>query len=223
MGFFDKFFKPKKADIEPNPKPHIFVNGIPAEPFPSISKYRVNPSGKRYDDTYITGVNYKLRELLLLIWWGRTKNPRKSTVTPPRYFFYEYHLNTKETTQMFIRDGVLSRDDQGRIILTDLGRQLYNEFAKLWEIHSYQGTMGELPNLDQVFHNWNYNEYKANNDLLQVAFLSEIINYNSKMQSYHPVGSDDYNAYQYDIDQDKEEIENLLAEHARLTNGNQGE
>lgn len=72
------------------------TTNIKSPSFPDLNKYRVNPSGKRYDDTYITGVGYKLREILLLVWWGRTKNPRKPTSKPPRYFFYDYHLNTKK-------------------------------------------------------------------------------------------------------------------------------
>lgn len=49
------------------------TTNIKSPSFPDLNKYRVNPSGKRYDDTYITGVGYKLREILLLVWWGRTK------------------------------------------------------------------------------------------------------------------------------------------------------
>ncbi|HHJ7123628.1 TPA: hypothetical protein ACQMWT_001380 [Streptococcus pyogenes] len=104
------------------------TTNIKSPSYPDLNKYRVNPSGKRYDDTYITGVGYKLREILLLVWWGRTKNPRKPTSKPPRYFFYDYHLNTKKTTDMFIRDGLLKKNKEGCITLTLSGKVLYDEY-----------------------------------------------------------------------------------------------
>lgn len=188
------------------------------EAFPNVSNYRINPSGKRYDDTYITGIGYKLRELLLLIWCGRTKKPRSKYSKPPRYFFYEYNLKPKEVFKRFIDDQLISVNENNEIILTELGKKIYDEFEALWEIHSYKGYIGELPNLDKVFHNWNFNLYKANNNLLQVRFLKEIIDYNSRMQDKYPVDSDEFNAYQQDIEQDEETIVELLKEHQQLIN-----
>lgn len=185
--------------------------------FPDVSKYRVNPSGERYDDTYFTGTGYKLRELLLLVWWGRTKKPRQPSSQPPRYFYYDYHLDTKKVTNKFIQDGVLTKDNQNRVILTDKGKELYNDFEILWEMHSYKGYLGELPNLDKQFEGWDYKSYKANNNLLEIRHLEEIIKFNSSMQKQCKVGSNQYNAFQQDIDRDKEQIEFLFKEHEQLT------
>ncbi|MGQ7601568.1 hypothetical protein ACTGZI_09405 [Streptococcus suis] len=192
-------------------------DGVAVEDYPNVSKFRVNPSGERYDDSYYTGTPYKLRELLLLIWWGKTKNPRKPDSKPPRYFYYDYHLETKKVTGMFIKDGVLTKDDKERIVLTEYGKELYDEFEILWEMHSYKGFLGELPNLDKEFADWDYNTYKANNNLLEIAHLKEIINFNSKMQKQYPASSKQYKAYQQDIERDMEQIDFLFKEHDKLT------
>ncbi|HEQ2099771.1 TPA: hypothetical protein VER74_000899 [Streptococcus pyogenes] len=194
------------------------TTNIKSPSYPDLNKYRVNPSGKRYDDTYITGVGYKLREILLLVWWGRTKNPRKPTSKPPRYFFYDYHLNTKKTTDMFIRDGLLKKNKEGCITLTLSGKVLYDEYKILWEIHSYKGYIGELPNMDRVFHGWNYNSYKANNNLLEIRHLEDIVKYNTIMRDQYKKGSNEYNAFQQDIEQDKNQIALLFNEHQLLEN-----
>ncbi|MDQ0222276.1 hypothetical protein [Streptococcus moroccensis] len=190
--------------------------GLVWDDYPDVSKYRVNPSGLRYDDTYFTGTGYKLRELLLLIWWGRTKKPRQPSSQPPRYFYYDYHLNTEETTGRFIREGYLTRDDKNRVVLTEQGKELYSEFEILWELHSYKGFLGELPNLDQSFEDWDYKTYKANNNLLEIRHLQEIIKFNTNMQKQYPRGSNEYNAFQQDIERDKRQIEFLLSEHEQL-------
>ena len=49
----------------------------------------------KYNDKFITQEGYPLRELLLLVWWGRTKSERKSTISIPQYFFYDYNLNAE--------------------------------------------------------------------------------------------------------------------------------
>lgn len=216
MGFFSFLFKNKKnVDFDISTEVYAFDEMI-TEAFPPVNKYRVNPSGKRYDDTYITGINYKLRELLLLVWWGRTKSPRKTTSKPPRYFFYDYHLETKKVTDKFIQDGLLVRNNENKVVLTDLGQKIYNEYEKLWEIHSYKGFLGELPNLDAVFEKWDYKQYKANNNLLEVRHLQAIIEYNTNMRNRFRYNSNEYNAYQQDINQDKEQIQFLLEEYDQL-------
>lgn len=191
-------------------------DGVIIEDFPNLSKYRVNPSGERYDDSYYTGTPYKLRELLLLIWWGKTKNPRNPDSKPPRYFYYDYHLETKKVTEMFIRDGVLAKDDKSRVVLTDYGKKLFAEFEVLWEMHTYKGFLGELPNMDKDFSGWNYNSYKANNNLLEIAHLKDIIEFHTNIQKQYPQGSKEFKAYQQDIERDKEQIEFLFNEYNKL-------
>lgn len=222
MGLFSFFKKKKTKQTKPQKHPVVTTtilgpNGLDYSGFPSLEKYRVNPDGRRYDDTYFTGTGYFLREILLLIWWGRTKNPRKSTSQPPRYFFYEYHLDTKKTTDRFILEGLIEIDEQNRKVLTDRGRSIYNDFDILWEIHNYKGYVGELPNLDKVFQNWDYNSYRANNILLEIRHLSDIIKFHENLLLQLPKDDERYYAYQLDIARDKETIQELFKEHERLT------
>ncbi|WP_170237816.1 hypothetical protein [Streptococcus hyovaginalis] len=215
MGLFNWFKRNDKVEAKTK---IVTSNNLKWDSFPPLEKYRVNPTGKRYDDSYITGTPYKLRELLLLVWWGRTKNPRNPNSKPPRYFMYDYHLNTKQVTDMFVTDGLLEKDEKNRTVLTEIGKNFYNKFEVLWEIHSYKGFLGELPNMDKEFYNWDYNSYKANNNLFEVRHLEAIIDYNTKMASQYPKNSDQFKAYMQDVEQDKEQIVFLLDEYNQLTN-----
>ncbi|HGI0688859.1 TPA: hypothetical protein ACQDIV_000098 [Streptococcus pyogenes] len=119
---------------------------------------------------------------------------------------------------MFIRDGLLKKNKEGCITLTLSGKVLYDEYKILWEIHSYKGYIGELPNMDRVFHGWNYNSYKANNNLLEIRHLEDIVKYNTIMRDQYKKGSNEYNAFQQDIEQDKNQIALLFNEHQLLEN-----
>ena len=55
----------------------------------------------KYNDRFITQEGYPLRELLLLVWWSKTKSGRKSTISIPQYFFYDYNLNAEKITRKF--------------------------------------------------------------------------------------------------------------------------
>ncbi|HFD1978687.1 TPA: hypothetical protein ACNZKS_001432, partial [Streptococcus pyogenes] len=78
--------------------------------------------------------------------------------------------------------------------------------------------IGELPNMDRVFHGWNYNSYKANNNLLEIRHLEDIVKYNTIMRDQYKKGSNEYNAFQQDIEQDKNQIALLFNEHQLLEN-----
>ena len=58
-----------------------------------------------FDDSYHTPEGYKLRELLLLVWWGKTQKGRILDVRIPRYYYDRYHLNPNEVTKRFFADG----------------------------------------------------------------------------------------------------------------------
>lgn len=72
--------------------------------------------------------------------------------------------------------------------------------------------------MDRVFHGWNYNSYKANNNLLEIRHLEDIIKYNTIMRDQYKKGSNEYNAFQQDIEQDKNQIALLFDEHQLLEN-----
>ncbi|EZK63286.1 hypothetical protein Z485_00444 [Streptococcus pyogenes ABC020048184] len=72
--------------------------------------------------------------------------------------------------------------------------------------------------MDRVFHGWNYNSYKANNNLLEIRHLEDIVKYNTIMRDQYKKGSNEYNAFQQDIEQDKNQIALLFNEHQLLEN-----
>ena len=61
----------------------------------------------RYTDKYDTNTEFSLRELLLLIWWGKFKKGRLTTAKIPKYFIFTYNLNVQKVTQKFIDKGWL--------------------------------------------------------------------------------------------------------------------
>nr|AAC48866.1 excisionase [Streptococcus phage T12] len=69
-----------------------------------------------------------------------------------------------------------------------------------------------------MFHGWNYNSYKANNNLLEIRHLEDIVKYNTIMRDQYKKGSNEYNAFQQDIEQDKNQIALLFNEHQLLEN-----
>lgn len=123
----------------------------------------------KYNDSYITQEGYKLRELLLLVWWGRTKTGRKSTITIPKYFFFTYNLNAEKLTKQFKEKGLLI-DDGEKTVLTEEGRKISDKYIDLWDIHSVK----QYPtNLDIDFPTWNKDKF----DLM--LYQAEIRYYNA--------------------------------------------
>lgn len=47
-------------------------------------------------DKYDTNTEFSLRELLLLIWWGKFKKGRLTTAKIPKYFIFTYNLNVQK-------------------------------------------------------------------------------------------------------------------------------
>lgn len=65
----------------------------------------------KYTDKYDTNTDFSLRELLLLIWWGKIKKGRLTTAKIPKYFIFTYNLNVTKVTQKFIDKGWLVQKD----------------------------------------------------------------------------------------------------------------
>lgn len=65
----------------------------------------------KYTDKYDTNTDFSLRELLLLIWWGKIKKGRLNTAKIPKYFIFTYNLNVTKVTQKFIDKGWLVQED----------------------------------------------------------------------------------------------------------------
>lgn len=137
----------------------------------------------KYTDKFRTGNKYKLRELLLLIWWGKPKNGRKISAGIPKYFFFSYNLNAEKLTKQFYSDGLLANDGE-KVFLTDKGKELYDEFEELWEIHSLKNYPS---NLDIDFEDWDkesFDEFYYNANMEYYAqeakIQSKLIDHYSK-------------------------------------------
>lgn len=167
-----------------------------------------------FDDSYKTDEGYKLRELLLLVWWGQTKNGRKSSVALPKYFFEKYNLNASKLTQNFFANNLLN-DDGEKILLTDEGKKLYQKYQSLWEIHSFKG---EFMNLDQDFQNWDLTDFTIHHYKIKIQYLKAENSYIKEMnefllQSEYPEDKEErLREYQYNIEANNRnnmEINNL--------------
>ncbi|WP_369350439.1 hypothetical protein AB6M97_06345 [Streptococcus hillyeri] len=134
----------------------------------------------KYNDSYKTAEKYKLRELLLLVWWGKTKNGRKSSITIPKYFFLNYNLNAEKLTRQFKEEGwLVDKDD--KTVLTVQGEKIYKKYIGLWEIHSYK----RIPLcLDIDFPNWDKEKFDILVYKNDIKYHKENIKYCDKMIKY---------------------------------------
>lgn len=128
----------------------------------------------KYTDKYDTHTDFSLRELLLLVWWGRIKKGRLTTARIPKYFIYDYNLNTQKTTQKFIDKGWLIKKDD-RYFLSKEARQAADFYDDLWDMHKYNG----FPIcLDDDFPNWNHGK-------LLITFYKDEIEFQNKMIDFY--------------------------------------
>ncbi|EHI70447.1 hypothetical protein ACVRY7_11010 [Streptococcus ictaluri] len=131
----------------------------------------------KYDDSYRTDEGFKLRELLLLVWWGKTKNGRKSTVAIPKYFFTNYSINAEKLTFQFKKRGWLI-DQSEKTSLTEQGREIYEKYITLWDIHSAK----RYPLcLDIDFPNWNKTKFDILVYKSEIKYHKENVRYCDKM------------------------------------------
>lgn len=142
-----------------------------------------------YNDSFKTGDGHKLREWLLLVWWGKTKQGRKSSTAIPKYFFSQYNLNAEKVTRKLKVEGYL--EDLGeKTKLTAAGREFYDKYATLWEIHSFKGFPTNLdidfPTWDKTRSEIDYYRMKENYLRDSIAFYKRMIDYLN--QYGHPDG-----------------------------------
>lgn len=224
MGLFD-FFKKKKK------KPSITIETNILSDYdeqyfrllnerPDISDFTGrNWNYPKYTDEFKTKEGFKLRELLLFVWWGKTKNGRSSTANIPKYFFETYNLNTIRLTEKFKKLGWLVEKDN-KIILTENGKEIYNKYKDLWDIHSFK----KIPMcLDEDFKNYDKVQFIINFYKTMIEFLKAESVHHSRMIQYfneHPDSDDIGNQRIYNTtrrDYDLLEIKNYEEKLAILT------
>lgn len=131
----------------------------------------------KFTDNYKTEEGFKLRELLLFVWWGNTKNGRSSTTRIPKYFFETYNLDTVRLTMRFKELGWL-KEEKDKIVLTDKGSEIYNKYRDLWDLHSFKN----FPIcLDEDFENYNKEEFTINYYRVMIAYHKAWAAHNSRM------------------------------------------
>ncbi|WP_170240050.1 hypothetical protein [Streptococcus suis] len=130
-----------------------------------------------YSDTFETLDNHTLREWLLLVWWGNTKNGRKKDVTIPKYFFQKYNLDAERLTATFKNEGLLE-DVDDKTLLSESGRVFFNKYRSLWEIHSFKNYP---TNLDLDFPTWNLQLMEIRYYEMEIKFLSDSIAHANKL------------------------------------------
>lgn len=121
-----------------------------------------------------------MRELLLLVWWGKTKSGRKFTVAIPKYFFSDYNLNAEKLTRQFKLDGLIF-DEGEKTLLTEKGREIADKFLPLWEIHSVK----KYPtNLDVDFPKWDKNNFDLMIYQMEIRYHSDHAKFCKKLVNY---------------------------------------
>ena len=177
----------------------------------------------RYTDNYQTPEGYKLRELLLLVWWGNTKTGRKSSISIPKYFFSDYNIDAEKLTKEFKNKGLLL-DDGERTKPSEEGKQIAGKYHALWEIHSVKN----FPvNLDVDFPRWDKQKFELNILISELAYYNEharfcrnIINYFQNISGYnnHIDISNEVNYYINNLNSDVAKINDLTEKIQILEN-----
>lgn len=205
--FFDKEYDAYSKWLENSPKYDDF--------FPKEDETVVN----HYSDEFRTNEGYKLRELLLLVWWGKVKKGRQLNVSKPKYFIYNYNINVDKITNKFISDNLLIVNDDKLVKLTEAGQEIYNKYYNLWNMHQ-NGA-----NLDKEFDGWNEIDYivKQNNCKIeslkkQILFFEAGIHHNKSFPL--PETSRFYNDYTETINNDTQYVDEMKKEIVRLNEQN---
>lgn len=134
-----------------------------------------------FTDKYDTKTGFSLRELLLLIWWGKIKKGRLVTARIPKYFIYNYNLNVQKVTQKFVNKGWLIKNDD-RYSLSDKARTVADFYSELWEMH--QSSSFPIC-LDEDFPNWNHGELRIKFYMNEIEFQYKLINYYLKLEAFY--------------------------------------
>ncbi|WP_146042842.1 hypothetical protein [Lactobacillus sp. HT06-2] len=160
----------------------------------------------KYTDRYKINTDFTMRELLLLIWYGRTKKGRSIDTPIPKYFFYDYNLNGNTVTQKFITQNLLVKHND-RYVLSDEAKRIATFYSELWKIH----TTKEFPTcLDEDFEAWKHGKALIPFYKKEIIYLKKDIIYiqaDIKFSQKYP----DFPSYKQDLNQiitfKKEEIE----------------
>ena len=177
----------------------------------------------RYTDNFQTSEGYKLRELLLLVWWGNTKTGRKSSISIPKYFFSDYNLDAEKLTKEFKDKGLLL-DNGERTKPSEEGKEIADKYHALWEIHSVKN----FPvNLDVDFPRWDKQKFELNILISELAYYNEhahfcrnIINYFQNISGYNNYSdiSNEVNYYINNLNSDVAKINDLTEKIQILEN-----
>ena len=134
-----------------------------------------------YTDSYKTNEGYKLRELLLLVWWGKIKKGRTSNAKVPRYFYDRYHINPNNVTKQFFIDNLIYVDSGNIVRFTDRGKTLFQKYQDLWEIHSLKEYYG---NLDRDFPFWDLDSFLIKKHTQNIIYLKEMAQFHKVLADY---------------------------------------
>ncbi|GAB2065291.1 MAG: hypothetical protein N5846_02875 [Lactobacillus gasseri] len=162
----------------------------------------------KYNDKYNTGTEFKLRQLLLLVWFSRTKKGRLVTTSTPQYFYYDYNINGNKLLQHFIARGWIIEDDE-RYILSDEGKKVAKQYAALWELH----RNNQFPFcLDEDYPNWNDGKLLKKYYEKEIQYFKAFIEYDKKLINFYketPSYFTSKEEQQHEIQAEKADIERL--------------
>ena len=167
----------------------------------------------KYTDKYNTNTDFVLRELLLLVWWGKVKKGRLTTARIPKYFIYDYNLNSHKVTQKFIDKGLL-RIENDRYVLSDEAKRIINFYSELWEMHQ---TTGIPICLDEDFTNWNHGKLLATFYQKEIEYFYKMITFYKKLIVFYKKHPNFYNDKLFikhkiqDLNESISDIENDIA------------
>lgn len=134
-----------------------------------------------YTDSYKTNEGYKLREMLLLVWWGKIKKGRASNAKVPRYFYDRYHINPNNVTKQFFIDNLIYVDSDNIVRFTDRGKTIFQKYQDLWEIHSLKEYYG---NLDRDFPLWDLDSFLIKKHTQNIIYLNEMARFHKDLADY---------------------------------------
>lgn len=169
----------------------------------------------KYTDKYDTNTDFSLRELLLLIWWGKIKKGRLTTAKIPKYFIFTYNLNAQKVTQKFLDKGWLFQEDN-RYFLSKEAKQATEFYSDLWEMHQADN----FPIcLDEDFPNWNHGKLLITFYKNDIDFQNKLIAYYNKLNSFYK-SNPKFFADKQMQDNHIQEIEQSISEAQNVINKN---
>lgn len=171
-----------------------------------------------YNDSYQTEEGYKLRELLLFVWWVKIKKGRNLDTNIPRYFYDRYHINPNTTTNKFLEDNFIEIDENNIVRLTDKGKEIQSKYKDLWAIHSLKNYYA---NLDDEFPSWNLNKFLIKKHTQSINYHKANAQYHKELLDYfrqsNPQDVDQINYFQDQVTHDLNLITQLKAEIEALS------